>query len=890
MGVSDLGRRQNMSSTSEQAAPPDEGSRSSWNGAAASETISSSTTSTKIPQVAEAPPNQPTESKLLTEPLLHAKSPRNSRQGSPIRPQTKPAAPNSTQRSRSRKNSQELSPTRSATLSSSFASMPSAAALQRALSANKPSMQSPSVDGVLEGSRTDKPTRSGDNSPHWPISPRLRSPPPSSASSRSPIPILRKPESDTILSPTSSKRPPGPATVDVSDYFQLRETERDDVPSRIGIRTPARGASTNASGLETVVEGSIPNTPAIGPVLNAPGDQSVESKQLDSKDSENPTKSESSSTKDNIGSHTEPTGLNDSAEKRDALSKTAAPALTRPASSLAKRSFTNLASTKNRPAPESMRSMTVETETVSSIPQVVLGVNGERGASGRMNSSASVRPRPSSEAIRPKKDKKKSTRKLPSHHSGTVSSKADIFEARVASAIDGTDSSDSEETFVYESNPAERNTRNGHHSRTPSATSLASQIDQYGNRGKLNARDASHGAAAKKSMKFTNNAYNHNLDGENGNHSSIRSSVRNGGSTPRHHHIGRHGRGGHASLFDADSPFTQANKASSPRTSVGNMNKSSKPNSPRTAGGRLSGSPKKTDLYSYDLEGEAADDERTPLVGSVRVNRSRHTRRPFSSSSRRSDYRAQQERSWCSSYGACIIVTLLLLVLCIGAGTFVVALNRPLVDVSVRHIQNVLASEQELMLDLDVRATNPNLFAITVNDLDVNVFAKSEYAGTTSVCQGGHGQSHLTWIARREQFLGGNESAYHVAEGVDKGTDPIKDPKGDLQTMLLGEIFDFDSPLVFEPSPFRQRSTSSVGEVRLAKPGNKTEECGSARWERVLQHPFELHVRGVIKYQLPISSKTRSASIDSQVEVLPKNGAVGDEPTPERARNSANIS
>src|SRR5271154_1484220 len=447
-----------MSSTSEQAAPLDEGSRSSLNGAAASETISSSTTSTKIPQVAEEPPNQPTESKLFTEPLLHAKSPRNSRQGSPIRPQTKPAVPNSTQRSRSRKNSQELSPTRSATLSSSFASMPSAAALQRALSANKPSMQSPSVDGVLDGSRTDKSTRSGDNSPHWPISPRLRSPPPSSASSRSPIPVLRKTESDTILSTASSKRPPPSATADVSDYFQPRETERDDVPSRIGIRTPARGASANASGLETVVEGSIPNTPAIGPLLNAPGDQSVESKQLDSKDPENPTKSESSSTKENIGSHAEPTGLNDSAEKRDALSKTAAPAPTRPASSLAKRSFTNLASTKNRPAPESMRSMTVETETVSSIPQVVLGVNGERGASGRMNSVASVRPRPSSETIRPKKDKKKLTRKPPSHHSGTVSSKADIFEAKVASAIDGTNSSDSEETFVYESNPAERNT------------------------------------------------------------------------------------------------------------------------------------------------------------------------------------------------------------------------------------------------------------------------------------------------------------------------------------------------------------------------------------------------------------------------------------------------
>jgi hypothetical protein len=235
------------------------------------------------------------------------------------------------------------------------------------------------------------------------------------------------------------------------------------------------------------------------------------------------------------------------------------------------------------------------------------------------------------------------------------------------------------------------------------------------------------------------------------------------------------------------------------------------------------------------------------------------------------------------------MVTLLLLVLCIGLGTFVMALNRPLVGVSVRHIQNVLASEQELMLDLDVRATNPNLFAITVNDLDINVFAKSKYAGTTAVCQEGYGQPFLTWMARREQLLGGNGSAYRVTGGVDQGTDPIPDPKGDPQTMFLGEIFDFDSPLVFEPSPLRRTPTSSVGEVRLAKPGNKTEECGSARWERVIQHPFELHVRGIIKYQLPISSRTRSASIESQVDVLPKLNTAGDEPTPERALNLTNI-
>ena len=876
-----------MSPTSEQAAAHHEGSHTARNGSATNEIITSST-SNEIPQPAKEQHSQTTDSKLLSEPQTPAKSPRNSREASPVRPQTRPHLPNSTQKSRSRKNSQEFSPTRSSTMSGLYASVPSAAAVQRALSANKPAIQTTSVDGVLEGSRTDKLTRSGDNSPHWPISPRLRSPPPSSSTSRSSIPVLRKAESDTAIPYASLKRNAASSVIDAPDPSHHNETERDDLPSRANIRAPVRGPSVNASALETVVEGSLPNTPAIGPLLNASGDSNIESKQLDDKDREKPTKGQPSSVKDNIGSGSELGGLNDSVEKRDTSSKSVTPAATRPANTLAKRSFTNLASTKNRPAPESTRTMTVETETVSSVPQVVLGVNGERGASGRMNSVGSVRPRPSSETIKPKKEKKK-TRKPPSLHSGTVSSKADIFEAKVASAIDETNSSDSEETFVYESNPAERNPRNAHHSRTPSATSLASQVDQYGARSKATVRDASQSVAAKKSMKFTNSAYSNNLDGEVGNQGSARDSVRNGSSTPRHHHIGRYGRGGHASLFDGDSPFTQSNKASSPRTSVTNMGKLSRPNSPRTAAGRLPNSPKKSDLYPYDFEGEAADDEGTPLLGSVRVNRSRHTRRPFSNGNRLSEYRDLQEQGCCSRFGACIVVTLLLLVLCVGAGTFVMALNKPLIDVSVRHIQNVLASEQELMLDLDVQAVNPNLFAITVNDLDVNVFAKSGYAGTAASWRGQQVRSSSKWTARREQLLGGRGPKSYLAGGVDKGTDPIGEPEGDPQTMLLGEIFDFDSPLVFEPSPLRRESSSSVGQVRLAKPGNKTEECGSARWERVLQHPFELHVRGVIKYQLPISSKTRSASIDRKYKVLPKDDVVGSEPTPEPGTNSTHM-
>ena len=61
----------------------------------------------------------------------------------------------------------------------------------------------------------------------------------------------------------------------------------------------------------------------------------------------------------------------------------------------------------------STQTMTVETETVSSIPQVALTTGSKTdGANG------TLKPKPSSETIKPKKDKKKTTRK-PTGVSGT---------------------------------------------------------------------------------------------------------------------------------------------------------------------------------------------------------------------------------------------------------------------------------------------------------------------------------------------------------------------------------------------------------------------------------------------------------------------------------------
>lgn len=466
-----------------------------------------------------------------------------------------------------------------------------------------------------------------------------------------------------------------------------------------------------------------------------------------------------------------------------------------------------------------------------------------------------------------------------------ATSKADIFEARVASAVDEADSSDSEETFVYESNPPDAHSRR-HHSRTPSAASLASQNDQHGLRHKHGIRSGSLAVTGKKSMKFTNSAYN-NADGEQGGDGG-RGSTRNGNATPRHHHISRYNRAGHPSILDGDSPFTQASRAASPRAS--NMTKSPRPHSPRLGNGRLPNNARKSDLYPDDAyEDAVADDERAPLMGSVRVNRNRHGRRAGSGLRRRDG----PPTSCLTRYGTCIVITLLLFLVCVGVATFLVAMNRPLMDVSIKHIQNVLASEQELMLDLHVKAVNPNLFPITITDLDVNIFAASPYVGTADDWRKDHGRRPSRGRGRRNRHVTVVTETFPWPSpswpegGVDEGTDPIDDPEQGGQKMLLGQVFEFDSPLVFEPSPMRRQASSSVAEIRLAKPGNNTEEGGSARWERVLQHPFDLIVRGVLQYQLPLSSKLRSTKVASQTHVTPETD-VGDETTPSDIRIANN--
>ena len=751
------------------------------------------------------------------------------------------------------------------------------------------------------------------------------------------------------------------------------------------MRTPVRGMSGNGPALETVQESSLPATPAIGTAMSTSTSKGGSNDRPD-RIEENPLEEAfGKETNSMIGSGNESTGNKSgdgkgADEVKDKRKTTTAANSAKPMGIHSKRSYTQLPFTKVKTASEgTVKNMTVETETVSSIPQVALGGGaGERNVLNRTETGGSLRLKPSSETVRPKKEKekKKVVRKAPSINAGTggfqskrihhhhhhhlhsrapspeplspfssvspdsacdqasehdkcmsalplgnsrdtylhhpcldstpssphkaegaprrrssaslmpfrgriASSKADIFEAKVATAVNETNSSDSEETFVYESNPPEPPSTRPHrfHSRTPSATSTKSQIRQEPN----------HSVVGKKSMKFANNynSINYAHDGGEGTVRGPHQSARTGGSnTPHHHHIGRYGRGGHASIL-SDSPFPNAPKSG--RLAANHLGHvSPRHGSPRGshAVNVSKHSRKVEEVMSYDLEGEAADDERAPLLGSIRMGRNR--RRPIPGSVRQM-YAEERGHRLCGRVTAFTMLGSVLTILIAAIVAICILCSKPLVKVKTKGIEGVTASEAEIIFDVHIQAINPNIITVQVSDLDINVFAKSKYVGT-----GEYWRHHDHMIERDDAVASHDLRASSLNElaasklarntvdqlgGIDEGTDPIDDPTTDSQTMLLGRIFQFDSPLIFEPSPFQQQPLSSVGEVKLLKPGNATEVNGSQRWERILLHDFELIVRGVMRYTSPISSKVHSATINGTKVVSPDSGLDEENPS-----------
>ena len=760
------------------------------------------------------------------------------------------------------------SPNRSAKL---VTATPSAAAVQRALSAadlDPLQISSPGItQKMLLSHQRCEAIHSGSGPSQAPSSPKLKPPSALTASRRNSPGSAIQSDSESIESSHTSLE--APLSSDINAKTGL--SNLGQVNSFVAQKLP-RGAGGASSKLETVEEADQATSPIDDGLPISESNSSIPESQTyqsgegveQSKQHRNQAAPDTSSFGPKLGPQASEEGL--------------VPAPNPPAKQKAAAAVIPTKVRANNDG--SAKTMVVETETVSSIPQAALAVNpGEKVLAGKSESNVSLRRKQSGDTIRPRKDRKKATRKPASVISGTGSSKADIFEAKVASEIEG-ESTDSDETFVYESNPPETSIRR-HHSRTPSATSVQSLIERRGGpRPSSQTVDNHRPLKTKRSMKFASTSYaSSSVDSESGDRDrgSVRSpnliSVHAGhlqhSKSAAHSHINNAA----AAQGENDSPFSQASKMRAVTTVD---SKAIFPN-PRTPS-RLKQPMKKDNSNISDLDGGASDTERTPLIAEMHTSRTRTARRPTGSHSRHVDCYNDSHQARVRNFTGCISMAFALLLISLCGAGFVFVTMTPLYALAVQDIQNVLASEQEIMLDLLVTATNPNIFSISIDTMDVNVFAKSRHIGSDRFWRGGPVSLRSGMRRSSEQSLVSifptprrTRAQLHLfSGGVDEGTDPVHIPESDGQTMLLGRIFRFDSGLTFDSSFLRRQASNSSGEVRLAHPGNKTEVGGTERWGRVIQDPFELIIRGILKYQLPLSTKMHTKSISANVVVHPE--------------------
>lgn len=214
----------------------------------------------------------PTLRKQASATFAPSESPHSSRNPSPVRSAMRqhgtPPASSVQNRAgvlRSRQSSHDTSPHRTPALSTPTSTVPSAAAIQRALSAASiPQLQqaqpaqSPNsvTDAVTRLTAQKRPLASGENTPTFaPPSPRLKSPPPSSARSRrnSALTQNQKPAPPSIVVEPSST--PSENTI-LSDGLREEPIQLQPPP---GPKAPSRGPSGPRPVLETVVENIAPN-------------------------------------------------------------------------------------------------------------------------------------------------------------------------------------------------------------------------------------------------------------------------------------------------------------------------------------------------------------------------------------------------------------------------------------------------------------------------------------------------------------------------------------------------------------------------------------------------------------------------------------------------------
>ncbi|KAK6463595.1 hypothetical protein DFJ63DRAFT_341463 [Scheffersomyces coipomensis] len=257
------------------------------------------------------------------------------------------------------------------------------------------------------------------------------------------------------------------------------------------------------------------------------------------------------------------------------------------------------------------------------------------------------------------------------------------------------------------------------------------------------------------------------------------------------------------------------------------------------------------DFDEYDEEGN--EDFRVNLGGGRNNGKnglysSQHFFLPRKQSGEFDNYRVNCIKSFI--YTLISIVSILSIGFIMG---FVLATTKDLTNVSITSIENAVVSQDELIFNIVVQAFNPGWFTVDIEDVELDIFAKSGYLPDSLVAE--------------------QEDMESLASNV--------------VTVLLGSVLTLESPMSFRGGFFNRDPIYQSGEIKLFSPGknltnilalankkdkekknkddgNSTDPDNSKKWEIISKNPFDLVVRGLLKYNLPMSigKNTKSVVVD----------------------------
>ncbi|KAI8374190.1 uncharacterized protein BYT42DRAFT_575388 [Radiomyces spectabilis] len=231
--------------------------------------------------------------------------------------------------------------------------------------------------------------------------------------------------------------------------------------------------------------------------------------------------------------------------------------------------------------------------------------------------------------------------------------------------------------------------------------------------------------------------------------------------------------------------------------------------------------------HSHDWYPSDADEESTPLMRRKRTRRSKKSKRNT------------KIYVWIALSG-CVLLGVI--------SAIFIFLATPLVAVEVANINNVLGTQKQLIFDLQVKARNNNWWAIHASETAFSVFASSQYVPL---------------------LTSNNELPLPVMQDTNPQSNPIE---------FLGTIYRLEEPLIFQAARWLERGPLSyaTSQIQIKNPGAiHNDYSGNERWSLLIRYPYELTVRGILKYRLfPLLPYMHSVHVCQMSRIDPATGKI----------------